>query len=218
MKKFILFSLSLTLALGLTTFLKSRNFQSSVDSSSSWNTYSKSSDKKIIQYTSTLEELEEAKIIKTQNSNVPTTEATARMPASEFHGNRTLVGEISSELMSKLEKLPMLNTVNPEWQEHLGHELVRFHPQDTKVLIKKEESLIKVQNSKGLFTERVIISYLKGDHPVSSFRALIDSESGKVLETWDRTIHEHIINPQQRREILRIPSSAGDNGISATIK
>lgn len=213
------------MALGLTNYLKNSHSDYMPQSQVAWNTFSKTSDQRIVHYKSTIQELEDANILK--NTDIETKneketqkdKVTTRVPSSAYHNNRLLIGEISSQLLSNVEKLPMLNTINPHWKENLGMELVRFHSSDTKVLIKKEESLIRIQNGKGLFTERVVVSYLNGDNPISSFKALIDSDSGKIIETWDNTIQEKITSPEERREFLRIPSSvsSSESGIKATI-
>jgi hypothetical protein len=104
--------------------------------------------------------------------------------------NRILIGDDADKYASSFKKLTMINTENPNWKTLLGNDLLRFQREDTKVIIKEELPIIKVMDGKGQYLEQVIITYLLNNGDRNSFRALVDSETGLVLETWDRTIHE----------------------------
>jgi hypothetical protein len=105
--------------------------------------------------------------------------------------DRVLIGDfINGDYQNEDIELEMINKINPEWKEILGHDLLRFQQEETKVMIKEEYSVIKVQNGKGQYLEQVSITYLLKNGNLSSYKALIDSETGFVTETWDRTLNE----------------------------
>lgn len=109
----------------------------------------------------------------------------------------------------EIDQLEMINKVNPEWKEQLGNNLIKFQNKNTKVLIKTEGEYIKATSNTGQFLEQVLITYLFENGKSQSFRALVDSESSDILETWDRT--------QSENEYSKIPiklPKLNDNGIN----
>lgn len=97
----------------------------------------------------------------------------------------------------------MLNKISSDWKEILGNDLIRFQSEFTKVMIKEELPVIKIQNGKGQYLEQVIVTYIFQNGNISSYRALVDSESGSILETWDKSVHEKSF---QKRAGLSLPS------------
>ena len=54
-----------------------------------------------------------------------------------------------------------------------------------------EGSYIKLVGRKARYVEKVLISYSsKFNNTPSSFNAFVDSETGRIVQTWNRTIHE----------------------------
>jgi hypothetical protein len=110
-----------------------------------------------------------------------------------YRHNRVLIGDTQkNDYQSEEIQLEMINRSNQNWKDILGNELIRFQNEDTKVMIKEEFPVIKIQNGKGRYLEQVIVTYLFKNGNSSSYRALVDSESGAIIETWDKTIHEKI--------------------------
>ena len=90
-------------------------------------------------------------------------------------------------------KFKFSNEKNSDWKIVLRNRLLDSLDNRPELTIKKEKSLIKVIRDKAIYVEqaRIIIDHEDGRQ--DSFRALINSETGKIIKSWDRTIHEHFI-------------------------
>jgi hypothetical protein len=84
-----------------------------------------------------------------------------------------------------------LSKTSSQWEKKLQKHLkaqARDSVKDIKVV--KEKSLVYHQNQIPLQVESVLISLTNHQDVTSSFRALVDAKTGKVLETWDQTIFD----------------------------
>jgi len=84
-----------------------------------------------------------------------------------------------------------LNKYNPKWKNNLEKYLVKFQKKSVSVNVKLNEAYIMVKNNQGRLVEEVTVNYSeKGEH-ISSFKAMVDSETGDILKTFDKiTIQE----------------------------
>lgn len=222
MKKLWLFSISTFIALTIAFYSKKAPSIYAFKKNSEWKTFEKKADKEISSRSSTQNELSAARIpvikrdiaqIKqiTNPDNDNDNEAD-RNSSYLYRDNRVLIGDIQKNNYQDLSvELEMINKQSTNWKEILGNDLVRFQKENTKVLIKEEFPVIKVQNGKGQFLEQVIITYLSNNGNLSSYRALVDSESGSITETWDKTIHE---KARDERAGFTLPLDS-DSGIIA---
>lgn len=111
-------------------------------------------------------------------------------------GNRALIGSQSERerFSSEDVDLEFENQINSRWKDELSQELLRFQPKGAQVFIEHEHALIQVKRGKGRYLEQVTIVYrLPTGGRRNSFHALVDSQSGRVVRTWGRTIHEERI-------------------------
>lgn len=199
MKKLWLFSISTFIALTIAFYSKKAPSVYTFKKNSEWKTFEKKTDKEISSRSSTQNELSAARIpvIKRDIAQIkqitnPDSDNEADQNSTYlYRDSRVLIGDIQKNNYQDLSvELEMINKQSSNWKEILGNDLVRFQKENTKVLIKEEFPVIKVQNGKGQFLEQVIITYLSNNGNLSSYRALVDSESGSITETWDKTIHE----------------------------
>lgn len=203
MRKIFLFIMSLTFALGITIYLRQEQSSKMVNVQPQWKTFVKNPQLEIVAHQTTNEELEAAKIPPPPPINIPKN-SPVRSTASvdPYKGfmirkNRILTGEVDQKYEDENNDLKMVNTINPKWKDIMGNDLMRFQPQDTKLMVKEEVPVIKIQDGLGRYLEQVSITYLKKDGDRHSFKALIDSDTGMVVETWDRTIHEKLKAPRE---------------------
>lgn len=92
-----------------------------------------------------------------------------------------------------LKKLSLGNRPGPQWQEGLEQNLRQQGGDLLKeVKVDKIESLIWTQQGVALNVESVIISLTSTNGGHTQFRALVDSETGKVIQTWDQPLHENL--------------------------
>lgn len=107
--------------------------------------------------------------------------------------NRVVIGEFKHELWQDPDsQVHMLNHINDDWKEKLGQHLLRFQEENITVLVRPIESYILAAKNQGRYVEEVYVSYLKNGQFLSSYRAMIDSETGEVIKTWSRSVSENI--------------------------
>ncbi len=123
----------------------------------------------ILRYSSTPKEITQARMAETPKDKVL---------------KRELFPKNSSIDLSKLE---YMNKVTDKWRSKLSNNLLRFQKPDTKVVIKTQKSMVILNKKKGQYVEEVAISFINENGLINGFSALVDSETGKILKTWNRT-------------------------------
>ena len=191
MKKLSLISL-LFLAVAITYKLYEINSNQHIGE---WETFEKSSDSKS-QVVFRKSNKEELKVID------PVNDTQKRVPSSlprTLHKVRKIAGrEITGERDAKTTHLKWVNSYNKEWKEILGKALLRFQEPDTKVLVKKNKSVVEIRNGKGRLLEHVTVSFLHEGDDSTSFNAWVDSETGEMVRTWNKTIKEPVGHHHER--------------------
>ncbi len=105
-----------------------------------------------------------------QNVKIETPKAIGRFPASTGYS---------------------VNLPSNQWQERLESSFKEQAGDGLKKIdIRKEKSFIWNKDNIPLHVEMVVIKLTNQQDVESSFRAIVDSQTGKVLETWDRTIFD----------------------------
>jgi len=156
-----------------------------------WETFGKTKDKEseVVSWKSTKKELKFVQPTSTKDS-------AKRMPSSiksKVPKVRMLAGrEITGDRKADTKHLVWTNSFDPKWKEELGNSLLRFQESDTKVLVKKNKSVVEIRNGKGRLLEHVTVSYLHEGDDTTSFNAWVDSETGELVRTWNKTIKEPV--------------------------
>ena len=205
MKKTILFIFSIVFALGITIYTKNERSKKIVHVKSNWKTFVKTSKSIVDSHGTTKEEFIAAKIPSVLPASKAKRSIASVDPYKGFlvRNNRIVMGDINKHYEDESVELQMINVINPDWKDNMGNELMRFHPTDTKVMVKEEVPVIKIVNGVGRYLEQVTVTYLQKNGNRNSFKALVDSETGVGVETWDKTIHETI---RPKRGGLILPS------------
>ncbi len=143
----------------------------------------------------------EAKIIPPNVPDLPEAPQEAPPLPSPNHpvkdGRKVLGLPPKQSTKEALKRLRTINVVSPKWQEKLEENLKAQGGEGVKdIKVQKVESLIINQNGNAINTESVVISLKNEKGEISTFRAMIDSGSGKILETWDRPISDPM-NPRE---------------------
>ena len=226
MKKNWLFLLSVFIAFGIAIYSKKPNENVNEKSNMTWSTYVKNSNMEVLEHHATPKDLKDARVPVPKReiatlSDQPIPFGPNGSPEQKniintnhflLRDNRVLIGNFHiKNYEDENVPLEMINKINPKWKNILGLELLRFQNNETKVLIKEEFSIIQIQEDKGRYAEQVIITYVLKNGSVNSYRALIDSETGSIVETWDKTIHER---PNKDKLILT-PSFENNSGVTA---
>lgn len=155
-----------------------------------WETFHKH-QQKIVSHPSSKKELEQIQQPPTPHQE--THSATLAEVPRRF--GRQIMGENGLEYDENAENpkpLVFINHFNPEWKDMLGEYLLKFQEVDTKVFIQRQRGLIKLEESGARLVEEVLVNYLRPQGGQSSFKALIDSQSGEIIQTWNKTVHEDV--------------------------
>lgn len=186
MKKIWLFSFSAILAITIAIYRKGQNnFGQITKSDSRAKTYVKSNN---VIKSSPARSIASADTATSENSN-----SQLSLPANYPQRNkRIIIGDIHKKDYQSMDtELEMINSINPEWKDILGSDLLRLQDSDTQVSIIEEYPVIKIIDDKGKYYQQVLISYVFKNGEESSFRALVNSETGLVEDSWDRMIREN---------------------------
>ena len=189
LKRFAIFSFCLFLGLGAFVFFFNKEAPKTThqppQSPKDWMTFEKQK-KEITKHPSTKRELKAInKEKKEKEERKPAAKPINDHRVKRF--GRVLLGPDSPQYKDLKKELIISNKVNPNWQESLGNELLRFQEESTKVIVKDLGSFIQTRGGKGLFVNKVYISYLLDNGARSSFNALVNSETGKMIHTWNKT-------------------------------
>lgn len=108
------------------------------------------------------------------------------------------------------EDLRTDNIPSEDWEDILTQNLEAQGGNSLQeIQIKKTESVILVRDNRKLAAESVVITLTRKDGAESSFRALVDSETGKVLETWDRPVFDPV-HPNENFKVKLNPIYHGN--------
>jgi hypothetical protein len=109
-------------------------------------------------------------------------------PLPIIHG-RKVAGIPPGQEASALKKLKVLNTVSTEWKESLITSIKLQGGEAVKdIRVEKTESYIWQKDGIALNVEAVIVSLKNAQGEETKFRAMVDSQTGKILESWDRPV------------------------------
>ncbi len=202
------------IAIGITIYSKGQKQNennSLVRNASSWKTFSKNEMNEVLGHATTSEEYHQAKIPTPPDQTQGINRSPANTPPMNFlmRNNRKLMGNVDAKYADKDTELEMLNSISPDWKEQMGSDLMRFQSSKTKIMVREDAPMIKIENGKGRFVEQVTITFLLATGSTNSFKALVDSESGRILETWDKTVHERL---HEHREVFVLPD-VNESGI-----
>lgn len=192
MKKFFFAFTFILFAASLIYFLRG-NPSPSNGRHAPWVTFKKTTPKKIDSYPSTPQEKAEAKIDSDDSQNEQPQAQDQRSPASVKKQAPTSLKD-RKWILHANQKLPNKITFKNEpkknWKELMGQDVMRFLRPETKLLVKKEKSLTLLERDGGLHVEQVYIKMISPEGKHFSYHAFVDSETGKIIKTWNRTIHE----------------------------
>jgi hypothetical protein len=192
MKKIVYFTFSLLIAFSIAGYNKYK-YHNLINRTPNkdWNTFIKKNGKKIETHETTKEEYAKAKIQPPEKkSTIERNIASQNQPTFLKRGNRKIIGDKNIQYTDLDYDIEYINDPVSNWKELLGHELTKFQKDGTIVLVKEDEPTIQIENGKGRFLEEVTITYILIDGKKNSFKAYVDSETGTLIETWDRTINE----------------------------
>ena len=131
----------------------------------------------------------------------PTSVNKKRIP---LQSGRIISGSNIKQYKDSQAKIPMINQIDPDWPKKVRENLLRHRHPDSKVSVRPIKGYIKVKNNKGRYVEKVLVDSTSKDGEKFSFHAIIDSQSGKILSTFNHTIKENFLKQNKKLQI-KIP-------------
>ncbi len=114
---------------------------------------------------------------------------------------KKVVGLPPGEEEEQIRNLQVTNRVSPEWREKLESALRLQGGSEVKeLLIDKVDSFIWAHGGIALNVESVIVRLKNLKDEQTSFRVLVDAQTGKILKNWDQPV----IDPANPRDAFRI--------------
>jgi hypothetical protein len=169
--------------------------------SQKWMAYEKDSEKLIVRQPAPNERvfLTPDETAAEQKNN----ETQGRSPASSsaqeiLFGGRTVMGSIDQEVLSLDKELKSINEPDSDWQNLLANYLLDTQESDTVLFLKHLKSGIMVRGDQGRYTEEVLVTFQLSNKNISSYIALVDAQTGSLINTWSPTINHNFRTPPPR--------------------
>lgn len=188
MKKYI--CLSLFIIAGAIIYQIKSNQEIAEVPSTKWRVY-KVQNEKVVKRTPSNSELVTARIPKSRNLS-----KNKHLKKNSRDG-RVLQGDSKQidKYMDEGIHLQFVNEINDNWKEDLAEKILQSQRPGTDIFIKRESSIIEIKNNKGRYIEHVSIIVKKPNHLKQSYEALIDTETGKMIKTWNSILYEKKSEP-----------------------
>jgi len=101
--------------------------------------------------------------------------------------NRQVMGRFKNDI----NDLPITNAINPKWIDttysNLRAQLNLGTTKQFKVSITELKSVVFVKHGIGKYAEHVMVSIKKDGGRARTYEALVDSQTGSILQTWNKT-------------------------------
>lgn len=112
---------------------------------------------------------------------------------------RKVVGLSKGNEAKQLKDLKASNQISSEWKEKLEKTLYLQGKKMIKdISLKTEDSFIWVHDGIALNVESVLVSITNHSNQKTSFRVLVDSQTGKILQNWDQPVDDPL-DPRAER-------------------
>lgn len=99
--------------------------------------------------------------------------------------NRKIVGQIHTD-----QDFPISNSISKDWKELAVKKLQNMIHDKTQLEIREVKPVIFVKHNIGKYAEHVKVILKKESGLTSSYDAYIDTQSGNIIRTWNRTKFE----------------------------
>ncbi len=115
----------------------------------------------------------------------------ASVPTSrelKLYKDRQVIGQIPEK-----SKVVFSNRVSKKWQQNYKSNITRMLDGTTaprSIRLTRKRSLIRFRGNVGRYLEHVLVQMTKADGSPYSYEALIDSQTGSLVRSWNKTRYE----------------------------
>lgn len=122
-------------------------------------------------------------------------------PSSIEIDGRPVIGLTPGREKDQVAKMKINNIPSPAWKEEVEKSLKHQGGEALKdVSISTLDSFIWNNSGVALNVESVLITLTNKRDEQTKFRALVDSETGKILHSWDQPVFDPI-NPREKQGV-----------------
>lgn len=137
-------------------------------------------------------------------SDLKSTSKEASPPPSHVINTETLkidgkrvLGLTPGKEAEEIKTLNVANNPSPNWTPALLKTLQKQGGKSIKdIQIRPVDSFILAQDNLALFVESVVVTITNEQNTQTTFRVLVDSQTGKILRNWDQPVIDPV-NPRQ---------------------
>lgn len=114
---------------------------------------------------------------------------------------RKVIGLPPGNEKEMISKVQISNRPTDKWNESL-EETLRIQAGEgiKEVTMKSVDSFVWSQDGIALFVESVIVTIKNPKNEETTFRVMVDSQTGKILKNWDQPIYDPV-NPRDNFKI-----------------
>jgi hypothetical protein len=125
---------------------------------------------------------------------------------------RKVIGLVSGKEKEMISKIKVSNRPTDHWDDSLEEALRTQGGESLKeVIMKSVDTFVWTVNGMALFVESVIVTIKNSRNEETTFRVLVDSQTGKILKNWDQPIYDPV-NPRDNFKIKIDPRYHSENG------
>jgi hypothetical protein len=118
----------------------------------------------------------------------------------EINGHK-VIGLRPGEETEQIKTMKVANTPSPEWEKNLESTIRNQGGKALKeISFNKIDSFIWVHEGIALFVESVIVTIKNDKNAETTFRVLVDAQSGKILKNWDQPVFD-TANPRSKFKV-----------------
>lgn len=124
------------------------------------------------------------------NSAEPVRSPAAHPAPAQLNG-RVVFGNAEQDILEGEKDVVAINDPHPDWQSFLAESLLDTQESETKLFLKHLQSVVMVRKDQARFVEEVMVTFQLPNQNISSYMAIVDSETGKMISTWSPTINHN---------------------------
>lgn len=137
-------------------------------------------------------------------ASVPKDKTKVKVSGRDIFGEGAESIKSESDFESKKDSYYFENQVSDVWEKNFADNQLRLQEANTRLMIKKDASLIQIKKNRIRYLEVLTVNVIKDMKNTSSFTAMVDSQTGALVNTWNLDIHEN------NREIQSLKFTTGD--------
>jgi hypothetical protein len=173
---------------------------------STWKTYVRleKSPQVSMSYPTTILELSLTKTTESRSpASNPAFSSKVKINGRDIYGDGAESIKSEEQFLENKDNYYFENGISDTWERNFADNQLRFLDADTKLMIKKDASLVQIKKNRVRYLEVITVNVIKDLKFSNSFTAMVDSQTGQLVNTWNVTLHEN----NNEIKALRFPTS-----------